>query len=131
MTDQQLTVQARELQPGDVIVTPAATDADGIVVRRDVPDPLPTIPGYYVAEEPSNQLAPVVVELLNSPAGQWADAGAGHTYLTEDQVRALGPLAPLARVDEIIGAILGSPALNGGIPLETITDIAARYGVTP
>ncbi|MET0590549.1 MAG: hypothetical protein ABWZ77_05175 [Naasia sp.] len=61
---------------------------------REAPVPLPTEPGYYLTTEPDYGGGPVVVELLNSPAGQWVDAG-DRQYLNADQVRDMLPLVRL------------------------------------
>lgn len=118
-----------QLQPGDVIlrVYEPGPPAVPTLVRREIPDPLPGRPGYYMAEEPYG--GPAVIELLNQPDGQWVDAG-DRSYLTEEDVRALGPLRALIPVDEIADAFRTAPTLNGGIELATVALILARCGVT-
>lgn len=56
--------------------------------------PLPEIPGFYAVADPRDDGSPAVVELLNSPKGQWGLVD-GVTYLSVQEVRALGPLYQL------------------------------------
>ena len=95
--------------------------------------PLPTVPGYYIAKDPSYG-GTVVVELLGSPAGQWVDAG-DRTYLQPDAVRDLGPLIRLAPVAEVLDAVdtasdgIGEPGESTWIVSAAIADVERQYGV--
>jgi hypothetical protein len=69
-------------------------------VREAPTPPLPTRPGYYIAQNPEYG-GTVVVELLAHPEGRWADAG-DRKYLTEDDVRGLLPLRRLVPIENVI-----------------------------
>lgn len=94
---------------------------------------LPTRPGYYAAEADAPG-AHTVVELLNSPRGQWVDAG-DRNYLDPDDVRALGPLTRLAPVTEVLDAVdtaaegTGEPGDSTWIVASALSAVELQYGV--
>lgn len=112
-----------ELQTGDRIVEGMHTpDAEGLWVEREVPEPLPVVPGYYVAENPDYG-STVVVELLGVD-GQWVDAGDRH-YLVDREVQAMGKLVRLAPVAEVLRRVQSETEPDPVLDL-----IAREYGVT-
>jgi hypothetical protein len=122
--------------PSEVLALHTVT-ADGVqlaaerVWHRPLP-PLPTLPGYYLPAGGPGFGATVVVELLNRPDRQWVDAG-DRTYLSEDQVRDLLPLARLARVDDLLAEVaqidLGAWADAREDLRKGLDELARRYGV--
>jgi hypothetical protein len=107
-------------------------------LTKTAPPLLPVEPGYYIAERPSYG-DHVVVELLNSPAGQWVDSG-DREYLTIEDVASMGPLIRLERRADTAKAVLDRVRATGLHELllaanpantEDLDTIARDFGIKP
>jgi hypothetical protein len=67
---------------------------ESTINKIDEPNPLPTVPGFYVGDYDQSPSGQIVIELLNSPEGVWVD-NTDSQYLQIDWVRGLGNLTRL------------------------------------